>query len=90
MLAVRPILVCTILLVQHAVTECACSARPAAEKQARRAVCSASVSIFNDSCQTNYLEIYPTDLRQTVGFGRTTAVDDQSEISFSIPQATLP
>jgi len=45
---------------------------------------------FNDSCQTNYLEIYPTDLRQTVGFGRTTAVDDQSEISFSIPQETLP
>ena len=41
--------------------------------------------IFNDSCQTNYLKIYPTDLRQSFRVGRTMAVDDQTEISFSIP-----
>jgi len=43
-------------------------------------------SIFNDSRQTN-LKIYRTDLRQIFTTGRTLAVglDDQSEISFSIP-----
>jgi len=40
--------------------------------------------IFNDSCQSSYLKIYQTDLRQvfSIGTGRTIAVDDQSEISF--------
>jgi len=31
-----------------------------------------------------------SDLRQLFGNGRTTAVEDQSEISFSMPQQTLP
>jgi len=46
--------------------------------------------VFNDYCQTNYFKIYRTDLRQIFRVGRTTAVDDQSEISFSILQRTLP
>ena len=62
----------------------------------RRVLCSAAVFfyffIFIDFCQTSYLKIYRTDLRQMVG--RTMAVlyiDDQSEIySFLIPQETLP
>jgi len=33
---------------------------------------------------------YRTDLRQIFRVGRTIAVDDQSEISFSIPHGTLP
>ena len=33
----------------------------------------------------DYLKIYRTDLRQMFRVGKTTAVDDQSEISFSIP-----
>jgi len=51
----------------------------------RRVLCSAAVFfyffIFIDFCQTSYLKIYRTDLRQMVG--RTMAVlyiDDQSEI----------
>jgi len=61
-------------------------ARPAYEDQ--RAICSAVVSRFvrfifkntlNDFCQTNHLKIYWTDLRQVGKFGRTMAVDDQSE-----------
>jgi len=46
-------------------------------------------SYFNDSCHTNYLKIYRTDLRQIFGVDRTTAVNYQSEISLSIPQGTL-
>ena len=34
--------------------------------------------------------MYQTGLRQIFKIGRTTAVDDQSEISFSIPTMTLP
>jgi len=45
--------------------------------------------IFNDSCQTIYLQIYWTDLRQIFRIGRTMAVDNQSEISISIPQGIL-
>jgi len=41
-----------------------------------------------DSCQTIYLNIYRT-LRQIFRICRTVFVDDQSEISFSIPQGTL-
>ena len=42
---------------------------------------------FFDSCQTNYPQIYHTDLRQIYRVSRSiTGVDDQSEISFSIPQ----
>jgi len=32
------------------------------------------IFIFNDSCFTNYLKIYRTDLRQIIRFGRTVAV----------------
>jgi len=47
--------------------------------------------MFDDSCQTNYLNIsYGTDLRQIFGVGKITAVEDHSEICFSIPQGTLP
>jgi len=46
--------------------------------------------IFNDSCQTNYLKMYRTDLRQVLKADRTMHVDDQSKISFSITQGTLP
>jgi len=67
-------------------------ARPATEA-ARRAICSDSVSylfIFNDSCQTNYLIIYQTNLCQIFKIGTTMAADNQHEISFSIFQAMLP
>ena len=37
---------------------------------------------FNDFVQTNYLNIYRTDLRQIYRVGRAVAVDDQSESSF--------
>jgi len=51
-------------------------------------MCSAAVSyfknIFNDSFQTIYLKIYWTDSYQICRVGRTLAVDDQYEISFSI------
>ena len=43
----------------------------------------------NNSCQTNYPKIYQTDLRQIFRVGKTTAVDDQSEVSFSILRGTL-
>ena len=36
------------------------------------------------SQQCNYIDIYQTDLRQIFGFSRTTVLDDQSEMSFSI------
>jgi len=49
-----------------------------------------SAFIFGHFCQTNYLNIYMTDLRQIFRIGRTTAVDDLSVISFSIPQGMLP
>jgi len=61
-----------------------------------QAICSASVSYLfillfcDDSCQTCYLKIYQTDLCQIVTVGRSVAVDDQSEISFSVPQGILP
>jgi len=46
--------------------------------------------IFNDSCQTNYFNIYRTDLCQIFKIGRNIVVDDLSESSFSIPQGTMP
>ena len=48
------------------------------------------LSIFNNFCQINYLEIYPMNLRQIYRVGRIMAVDDQPEISFLIDQGTLP
>jgi len=47
------------------------------------------LSSFIDSSQTNYLKIYRTDLRQIFWVVGVMAVDDQSEISFSICQGTL-
>ena len=38
--------------------------------------------IFNDFCQTNFLNIYLTDLHQIFRVSRTTAVDELSEVSF--------
>ena len=46
--------------------------------------------MFNDSCQINYLEIGYIDLHQIFRVGRTPAVYDQHEITFSIPQGSLP
>jgi len=48
------------------------------------------VLIFNDCCLTSYLKIFQTDLRQIFSVCTSIAVDDQSEISFSMPQGTLP
>jgi len=52
--------------------------------------CCCFLFIFNDFCRPNYLEIYRTELYQIFRVGRTVAVDDQSEISFSIPRGMLP
>ena len=41
-------------------------------------------------CQTNYLNIYQTDLHEICRFGRTLAVGERSEVSFSILQEKLP
>jgi len=43
-----------------------------------------------DSFQINCLNIYRADLRQICRVGGTMALDDHYEISFSIPQGTLP
>ena len=61
-----------------------CLACPATEQQQQHEglLCSAAVSYFNDSCQTSYLKIYLTDLRQKFRVGRIVAVDNQSKISF--------
>jgi len=55
-------------------------------------LCSASYlfNFFDDSYRANYLKIYQTDLCQIFRVGRTVAVDDQSQISFFVPQGTLP
>jgi len=45
-------------------------------------ICLLIVFIFNDSLQTD-LKIYRIDIRRVCKVGRTMAVDDQSEISFS-------
>ena len=45
---------------------------------------------FNHSRQTNHLKVYKIDLCHIFRVDRTQAVDDQSEISYSIPQRTLP
>jgi len=37
-----------------------------------------------------YVKIYLTDRHPVCRHGRTTAVDERSEVSFSIPQGTLP
>jgi len=42
--------------------------------------------LFNALYQISYLEIYRTELCQIFRIGRTVAVGNQSEISFSIPQ----
>ena len=52
--------------------------------------CLCFLKIFNDFSQTDYLNIYQTDLRQIFRVGRTMAVNDQSEISFSISLVILP
>jgi len=38
--------------------------------------------IFNDFCQTNYQNIYRTDLYPICSDGRTMPVDEQCEVSF--------
>ena len=39
-------------------------------------------AVFNDFRQTNYLNIYQTDLHQICRVGRTMAVDERPEVSF--------
>jgi len=46
---------------------------------------------FDNSCQTNYLKIFYTDLCQIFSVGwLAMAVDDQYEISFLVPKGMLP
>jgi len=45
---------------------------------------------FDDFRQTSYVKIYWINCRQIFRVGRTVGVDDQAEISFLIPQGTLP
>ena len=44
---------------------------------------------FNHFCQTNHLNIYYTDLYRICRIGRTEAVDEQSEVSFSVTHGWL-
>ena len=46
--------------------------------------------VFNDFCQTNYLNIYRADLHKICTFGRTLTVDEGSEVIFWITKGTLP
>jgi len=46
--------------------------------------------IFNDVCETSYLNNYRTDLCQIFEVGRTMAVDERAELNFLLPQGTLP
>ena len=48
-----------------------------------------SYLFLNDFCQTNYLKISRTVLRQIFKVGRATDVYSQSETSFSIPRGML-
>jgi len=62
-------------------------ARPTAASSRRVYALPSFLSYFyiyfiNNFRQTNYLNIYPTDLRQIRKFGRTVAADDQPQISF--------
>ena len=45
---------------------------------------------FSDFCQTDYLNIYRTDLHEICRIGGTSAVDERSEVTFLIPRGTLP
>jgi len=42
-------------------------------------------NIFSDFCLTNYLNFYVTDLHEICSIGRTLAIDERSEVIFSIP-----
>ena len=46
--------------------------------------------VFLRFCQTFSLNIYRTDRHPVCRIGRTVAVHERSEVSFSIPQGTLP
>ena len=63
------------------------SARPvdAQQQHGGYMFCCCFLFMFNDSCQTDYLKIYQTDLHYICTVCRTTAADDKSEISFLIP-----
>jgi len=73
---------------------CSSFARPAAES--KPSACGLFVLLlllvlylfytFNDSCQADYLIIYWIDLRHLFRIGRNVIVDNQPEISFSIPK----
>jgi len=39
-------------------------------------------NIFSDFCQTNYLNVYRTDLHEIYRIGRTLAVDERREVIF--------
>jgi len=45
---------------------------------------------FSDFYQTNYVNIYGTDVHEICRIGRTLAVDERSEAIFSTVQGTLP
>ena len=70
-----------------------CLACPAAESRPAGYMfcfCFCFCLFFDDFCLTNYFKIHQTDLCKIFGVCRTMAVDDLFEISFSIPQWTLP
>jgi len=54
-------------------------------------LCSVTVSslFFNDSCQTNYLKVFRTDLRQIFSVGTTMVAYDQCEIVFFDPSSDV-
>ena len=66
-------------------------ARPVAERRPAGYMFHSCLLVnFNDFCQTKYLKNYRSDPRQISRVGRTMAVDERSEVSFSIRQGTLP
>jgi len=53
-------------------------------------LCFLLLYIFNDFCQINYRNIYGTDLHPICRDGRTMAVDERTEVFFSIFKGQCP
>jgi len=77
----RALIVYTVFQKSHLIQP----SKPTRLRRIRRwAICSADILeiYFSDFCQTNYLNIYQTDLYEICSVGITLAVDERSEVIF--------
>ena len=70
-------------------TACVCVLACVLACLARLNAAAVSYSFFNNSRQTDYLEIYQTNHCQIFGVGITMAVDGRSQISFSVRRGDI-